>query len=93
MALQISRAVKDIYGEEVLPEEVSARHLAVDAAGRVVPGGAVSVWFLCGLILFLFYRMAESRFIRVESVPGDDIRVSLIERPIGASNEDGAYAR
>jgi hypothetical protein len=195
VALQISRAVKDIYGEEISPEEVSARYLAVDAAGRVVPagseltlrgdhpewrvlshgpvfpvmmlvvcgmwllalsaylgtlrpgftekqrkgifwwgmvilmglhflqfvllftgtldhwilsgfwmivigelterlpGGAVSVWFLCGLILFLLYRMAERRFIRVESVPGDDIRVSLIGRPIGASIEDGAYAR
>ena len=196
VALQISRAVKDIYGEEISPEEVSARYLAVDAAGRVVPagseltlkgdhpewrtlthgpvfpimmlvvcgmwlvalsaylgtlrpgftekrrkgifwwgmvilmglhflqfvllftetldhwilsgfwmiaireltdrlpGGAVSVWFLCGLILFLLYRMAERRFVRVESVPGDDIRVSLIERPIGASSsEGGAYAR
>jgi len=195
VALQISRAVKDIYGEELSAEEVSARYLAVDAAGRVVPagpgltlkgdhpewravshgpvfpvmmlavcgmwlialsaylgtlrpgftekqrkgrfwwgmvilmglhflqfvllftetldhwilsgfwmiaigelterlpGGGVSVWFLCGLILFLLYRMAERRFIRVESIPGDDIRVSLIERPIGASNEDGAYAR
>ena len=196
VALQISRAVKDIYGEELSPEEVSARYLAVDAAGRVVPagseltlkrdhpewsvlshgpvfpvmmlvvcgmwllalsaylgtlrpgftekrrkgtfwwgmvipmglhflqgvllftetldhwilsgfwmigigelterlpGGAVSVWLLCGLILFLLYRMAERRFVRVESVPGDDIRVSLIERPIGASSsEDGAYAR
>ena len=196
VALQISRAVKDIYGEEISPEEVSARYLAVDAAGRVVPagseltlrgdhpewrvlthgpvfpvmmlvvcgmwllalsaylgtlrpgftekrrkgtfcwgmvipmglhflqfvllftetldhwilsgfwmiaigelterlpGGAVSVWFLCGLILLLLYRMAERRFVRVESVPGDDIRVSLIERPIGASSsEDGAYAR
>ena len=196
VALQISRAAKVIYGEEISPEEVSARYLAVDAAGRVVPagselalkgdhpewsvppygpvfpvmmlvvcgmwllalsaylgtlrpgftekrrkgtfwwgmvilmgfhflqfvllftetldhwilsgfwmiaigeltdrtpGGAVSVWFLCGLILFLLYRMAERRFVRVESVPGDDIRVSLIERPIGASSsEDGAYAR
>ncbi len=196
VALQISRAVKDIYGEEISPEEVSARYLAVDAAGRVVPagseltlrgdhpewralthgpvfpvmmlvvcgpwllalsaylgtlrpgftekrrkgtfwwgmvilmglhflqfvllfmeildhwilsgfwmiaireltdrmpGGEVSVWFLCGLTLFLLYRMAERRFVRVESVPGDDIRVSLIERPIGASSsEDGAYAR
>jgi len=195
VALQISRAVMDIYGETLPPEEVSARYLAIDAAGRVVPagseltlkgdhpewralphgsvfpvmmlvvcglwlialsaylgtlrpgftekrrkgvfwwgmvilmglhflqfvllftetldhwmlssfwmiaigelterlpGGGVSVWFLCGLILFLLYRMAERRFIRVESIPGDDIRVSLIGRPIGASNEDGAYAR
>jgi hypothetical protein len=195
VALQISRAVKDIYGEDISPEEVSTRYLAVDAAGRVVPagsgltlkadhpewgvlpygpvfpvmmlvvcglwllalsgylgslrpgfaekqrkgrfwwgmvilmglhflqfvllftetldhwilsgfwmiaigelterlpGGAVSVWFLCGLTLFLLYRMAEGRFVRVESLPGDDIRISLIERPIGASSEDGAYAR
>jgi len=195
VALQISRAVMDIYGETLSPEEVSARYLAIDAAGRVVParseltlrgdhpewsvlshgpvfpvmmlvvcgmwlvaisaylgslrpgftekqrkgifwwgmvilmglhlaqfvllftetldhwilsgfwmiaigelaerlpGGAVSVWIVCGLILFLLYRMAERRFVRVESVPGDDIRVSLIERPIGASSEDGAYAR
>ena len=195
VALQISRAVMDIYGETLPPEEVSARYLDVDAAGRVVPvgseltlkgdhpewsvlshgpvfpvmmvavcgmwfvalsvylgslrpgftekqrkgrfwwgmvilmglhfvqfvllftetldhwilsgfwmiaigelagrlpGGTVSVWALCGLILFLLYRMAERRFVRVESVPGDDIRVSLIELPIGASREDGAYAR
>ena len=195
VALQISRAVKDIYGEELPAEEVSARYLAVDAAGRIVPagsdltlkgdhpewsvlshgpvfpvmmlavcgmwllalsaylgslrpgftekqrkgrfwwgmvilmglhlmqfvlmftetldhwilsgfwmiaigeltarlpGGAVSVWILCGLIFLLLYRMAARRFVRVESVPGDDIRVSLIERPIGASSEDGAYAR
>jgi len=195
VALQISRAVKDIYGEELSPEEVSVRYLAIDAAGRVVPagfeltlkgdhpewsvlshgpvfpvmmlavcgmwllalssylgslrpgftekqrkgrfwwgmvvlmglhlmqfvlmftetldhwflsgfwmiaigelterlpGGAVSVWILCGLTLFLLYKMAERRFVRVESVPGDDMRVSLIGRPIGAAHEDGAYAR
>ena len=40
VALQISRAVKDIYGEEFSPEEVSARYLAIDAAGRVVPVGS-----------------------------------------------------
>jgi len=195
VALQISRAVMDIYGETLPAEEVSVRYLAIDAAGRVVPagpelalkgdhpawnvlphapvfpvmmlavcgmwllalsgylsalragftekqkkgrfwwgmvivmglhflqfvllftgtldhwilsgfwmiairelterlpGGAVSVWILCGLTLFLLYKMAERRFVRVESVPGDDIRVSLIERPIGASSEDGVYAR
>ncbi|MCK4410243.1 MAG: hypothetical protein KAW67_09160, partial [Candidatus Eisenbacteria sp.] len=67
--------------------------IAIGELTERLPGGAVSVWILCGLILFLLYRMAERRFVRVESVPGDDIRVSLIERPIGASVEDGPYAR
>jgi len=31
--------VKDIYGEELPAEEVIARYLAIDAAGRVVPAG------------------------------------------------------
>jgi len=195
VALQMSRAAKAIYGEDLSPDEVSERYLAVDSRGRVVPktgeltlaadhpdwrvrphgpvfpvmmllvcvpwllamsfylrtlrpgysegrrksafwwgmivlmglhvsqfaalftntldhwvlsgvsmvvvremserlpGGSVTVWVLCGLVIYGFYRMAESRFLRVESSPGDDMRIALIERPIGAAGQEGAYAR
>lgn len=195
VALQISRAVKAVYGEDLPPEAISERYLTVDAGGRVlpsatgltlkgdhpewrvrphgpvfpvmmlvvcglwlvamslylrtlregytekqkkgafwwgmlvlmglhvsqfialftevtshwllsgsgmvaiaaladrVPGGSVTVWVVCGAVLVWLYRVTERRFLEVESNPGDDMRVELIQRPIGASVEDGAYAR
>jgi hypothetical protein len=68
--------------------------IAIRALADRLPGGSFAVWVLCGLVLFGLYRMAESRFLRVESLPGDDMRIALIERPLGAAaTEDGAYAR
>jgi hypothetical protein len=67
--------------------------IAIRALTDRLPGGWAGVWFICGLAFFGLYRMAELRFSRAESKPGDDMRVGLIERPIGASSEDGAYAR
>jgi hypothetical protein len=58
-----------------------------------LPGGAFTVWLLCGLAFYGFYRAAEFRFQRVESLPGDDMRIALIQRPIGGAVEDGAYAK
>ncbi|MCK4680950.1 hypothetical protein KAT82_07465 [bacterium] len=67
--------------------------IAVRAAAERLPGGSVTFWVLCGAVLYGLYRMAESRFLRVESLPGDDMRLALIERPIGAAGQEGAYAR
>lgn len=67
--------------------------VVIRAAAERLPGGSVTVWVLCALALYGFYRVAESRFIRVESSPGDDMRIALIERPIGAAGQEGAYAR
>jgi hypothetical protein len=63
-----------------------------ELSGRM-PGGAIGVWIACALAFYAVYRTAESQFTRVESKPGDDMRVALIERPIGAASEEGAYAR
>jgi hypothetical protein len=67
--------------------------ITIAALTERVPGGSAMVWVLCAAILFSLYRIAERRFVAVESSPGDDMRVELIQRPIGASVEDGAYAR
>jgi hypothetical protein len=67
--------------------------VAIRAAAERIPGGSLTIWLLCGAALFGLYRMAESRFLRVESSPGDDIRVALIERPIAAAGQEGEYAR
>lgn len=67
--------------------------IAIRAAAERIPGGSVTVWVLCGLVLYGLYRMAEARFLRVESLPGDDMRISLIERPIGAADQEKVYAR
>ena len=68
--------------------------IVVRAAAERLPGGFVTVWILCGLGTYGLYRIAESRFLRVESLPGDDMRIALIERPLGApESHDGAYAR
>ena len=76
-------------------------HWVLSGVGMIVvreltarlPGGDVSVWLLCGLALYGFYRVAERQFMRVESSPGDDMRIALIERPLGAAGAEGAYAR
>ena len=67
--------------------------IAIRAAAERLPGGSVAVWVLCGLVFYGLYRIAERRFLRVESSPGDDMRIALIERPIGAAGQEGAYAR
>jgi hypothetical protein len=67
--------------------------IAIKALAERLPGGSATVWVLCGLFFVLFYRMAEERFHRIESLPGDDMRVALIERPIGAAGAEGAYSR
>jgi hypothetical protein len=58
-----------------------------------LPGGGVSIWVLCGIALYGIYRVAERQFMRVESNPGDDMRIALIERPLGAAGAEGAYAK
>jgi hypothetical protein len=70
-----------------------ASMIAVRSVARLLPGGSLTVWILCGLVVYGLYRVAESRFLRVESMPGDDMRIALIERPIGAASQEGAYAR
>ena len=67
--------------------------IVIRALSERMPGGSTGVWIECGLVFLMFYRLAESHFIRVESKPGDDMRVALIQRPIGAAAEEGAYAR
>lgn len=67
--------------------------ISIAALAERVPGGSATVWVVSAAILFALYRIAERRFVAVESSPGDDMRVELIQRPIGASVEDGAYAR
>jgi hypothetical protein len=67
--------------------------VAIRALADRLPGGSFAVWVLCGLVFFALYRMAEARFLRVESLPGDDMRIALIERPLGAATQDGAYAK
>ncbi len=67
--------------------------IAVRELSAWLPGGAVSVWVLCGAVLYAFYRMAERQFLQVESNPGDDMRIALIERPLGAAGAEGAYAK
>jgi hypothetical protein len=67
--------------------------IVIRSVAERLPGGSLGVWMLCGLALLGLYRVAESRFLRVESSPGDDMRIALIERPIGAATQDGAYAR
>jgi len=37
VALQISRAVDAVYGEDISAEEIAERYLTVDSAGKVVP--------------------------------------------------------
>jgi len=70
-----------------------ASMIAIRAAAERLPGGSVAFWVLCGLVFYGLYRIAERRFMKVESSPGDDMRITLIERPIGAAAQEGAYAR
>jgi hypothetical protein len=94
MALHVSQFIALL--DEVLDHWVLAGSsmIVIRSLSERLPGGSSTVWVLSLLSLYGIYRMAESRFVRVESLPGDDLRVTLIERPIGASaTEDGAYAR
>jgi len=93
MALHVSQFVVIFKGGVGHWTLSGALMVAVRELANRLPGGSFTVWLLCGVLLYGLYRMAESRFLQVESLPGDDMRISLIERPIGAAGSEGAYAR
>jgi hypothetical protein len=63
---------------------IAIRHL-----GLAVPGGSVTVWVLCSLIVFGVYRVAERQFVRAESLPGDESHMDMMPLINWAARPDG----
>ncbi len=63
---------------------ITIRHL-----GTAIPGGSLTVWVLCALIVVGVYRVAERQFARAESLPGDESHMDMMPLINWASRPDG----